>query len=197
MSRSFQSNWFNKYKWLHHDEAQDAAYCYTCRTAEEQGKLKNKYKDSAFISRGYTNWKDGIVSFTKHESSDCHKEAVQVMEVLPRTTQNIGEQLSQIHATNKSINRKMLLKILQNVMYLARQSIAFQGVGDEADSNFIQLLHLRACDDPRVKDWLKKKANKYTSPEIQNEMLEVMALQVPRKLASQLQQTNFFYHYDR
>ena len=76
VSHSFQSKWFDKYKWLHYDEAQDAAYCYTCRTAEEQGELKNKYKDSAFISRGYTNWKDGTVSFTKHESSDCHKEAV-------------------------------------------------------------------------------------------------------------------------
>ena len=43
-----------------------------------------------------------------------------------------------------------------------------------------------------MRDWLRKKANKYTSPEIQNEMLEVMALQVLRKLASQLQQTNFF-----
>lgn len=41
VSRSFQSKWFDKYKWLHYDEAQDAAYCYTCRTAEEQGKLKN------------------------------------------------------------------------------------------------------------------------------------------------------------
>ena len=90
------------------------------------------------------------------------------MEVLPRTTQNVGEQLSQIHATNKRINRKVLLKILQNITYLARQSIAFRGDGNETDSNFIQLLHLRACDDPSVKDWLKKKANKYTSPEIQN-----------------------------
>ena len=54
------------------------------------------------------------------------------------------------------------------------------------DSNFIQLLQLRACDDPGVKDWLRKKTNKYTSPEIQNEMLEVMALEVLQKLSSQL-----------
>ena len=54
VSRSFQSKWFDKYKWLHYDEAQDAAYCYTCRTADEQNKLKSKYKESAFISRGFT-----------------------------------------------------------------------------------------------------------------------------------------------
>ena len=37
---------------------------------------------------------------------------------------------------------------------------------------------LRAYDDSNIKDWLQKKEVKYTSPVIQNEMLEVMALQV-------------------
>ena len=82
MHRSFQSKWFDEYRWLHYNEAQDAAYCYTCKTANEQNKLKTKYKDSLFISRGFINWKDGTVSFTKHKSSDCHKEAVQVIEVI-------------------------------------------------------------------------------------------------------------------
>ena len=190
--RSFQSKWFDKYTWLHYDETVDAAYCHTCRKADEQGKLKTKYKDLAFISSGFTNWKDGTVGFTKHESSCCHKEAVEMLDVLPKTTQNIGEQLCHIHGSNKIINRKMLLKILQNVMFLARQNIALRGDKDETDSNFIQLLHLRACDNSSVKDWLKKKADKYTSPEIQNEMLEVMALQVLRKLAVHLQDAKFF-----
>ena len=135
--RSFQSKWFDKYTWLHYEESQDAAYCHTCRSADRQGKLRTKYKDSAFISRGFTNWKDGTVSFTKHESSVCHKEAVEVMDALPRTTRNIGDQLSQIHAPNKLLNRKMLLKIIQNIIFLARQSIALRGDGDESDGNFI------------------------------------------------------------
>ena len=66
VSRSFQSKWFDKYKWLHYDEAQDAAYCYTCRTANGQNKLKSKYKDSAFITRGFTNWKDGTSIYSVH-----------------------------------------------------------------------------------------------------------------------------------
>ena len=40
--------------------------------------------------------------------------------------------------------------------------------------------------------WLKKKTDKYTSGEIQNEMLEVMALQVLRNLTLQLQESEFF-----
>ena len=77
-------------------------------------------------------------------------------------------------------------------MFLARQNIALRGDKDESDSNFNQLLHLRACDDTDIKDWLKKKTNKYTSAKIQNEMLEVMALQVLQKLTSSLQESEFF-----
>ena len=56
MHRSFQGKWFNKYTWLHYDEGKDSAYCFTCKTADEQNKLRTKYKDLAFISRGFNNW---------------------------------------------------------------------------------------------------------------------------------------------
>ena len=117
MHRSFQSKWFDKYTWLHYDEGKDSAYCFTCKTADEQNKLRTKYKDIAFISRGFNNWKDETVGFIKHEGSDCHKEAAQVIEVIPYETQNVGEQLCNIHASNKRVKRRMLLKILQNVTF--------------------------------------------------------------------------------
>ena len=41
-------------------------------------------------------------------------------------------------------------------------------------------------------DWLKKKTNKYTSPEIQNEILKLMALQVLREVAANLHSTTFY-----
>ena len=58
--------------------------------------------------RGFNNWKDGTVGFNKHEGSDCHKEAVQVMEMIPHKTQNVGEQLCNIHASNKRVNNLSL-----------------------------------------------------------------------------------------
>ena len=71
----------------------------------------------------------------------------------------------------------MLLKILQNIMFLARQNISLGVDKDECDSNFNQLLRLRSYDDCNILNWLKKKKDKYTSGDIQNEMSEVMALQ--------------------
>lgn len=48
-----------------------------------------------------------------------------------------------------------------------------EGISSEENSNFVQLLKLRSEDNPQLVEWLEKKQQKYTSPEIQNEMLQV------------------------
>ena len=46
-------------------------------------------------------------------------------------------------------------------------------------------------DDGKLVRWMKKKSSKYTSHDIQNEILQVMALRVLRQIASNVQATNF------
>ena len=88
--------------------------------------------------------------------------------------------------------RKCFLKLLSNACFLARQGLAFRGDSTETDSNFFQLLCLRSEDNSQLVDWVKQKANKYTSPQIQNEMLETMAMRVLRDIAKCLQTSPFF-----
>jgi len=77
-----------------------------------------------------------------------------------------------------------LLKVVSCICYLARQSLALRGDGDEQDGNFMQLLKLKGEDDPAVINWLQKKINKYTSHEIQNGILNTMAMNVSRDIAT-------------
>jgi len=86
----------------------------------------------------------------------------------------------------------MLLKILQNIHFLGRQGIALRGHYD-LESNFMQLLNLRACDDHKIVDWLKNKLDKYTSTEIQNEMLQVLAFL--RDIAKKSSKCFIFYYH--
>jgi hypothetical protein len=37
-------------------------------------KIAEKCADNAFISRGFSNWKDAFVSFKKHEETNFHKD---------------------------------------------------------------------------------------------------------------------------
>ncbi len=47
---------------------------------------------------------------------------------------------------DKLERRQCFLKIVSNIRFLVRQGLALRGGGDESDSNFIQLLSLRAED---------------------------------------------------
>jgi len=113
------------------------------------------------------------------------------MIVLPVTTCDIGESCSTVHAQQKLENRAILLKIIQNICFLGRQGIASRG-HDYSESNFMQLLKLRTCGDSKLDTWFQKKTNKYTSPDIQNKMLQIIALEILRNNAADLQNASFF-----
>ena len=148
-------------------------------TAQESKLLTGTKQDPAFLTKGFTYWKEATNAFKKHQASDCHREATEALVVLPKHIQgDVGELLSQQHQEAKTSNRRMLIKILANIWFLAHQGLPLTGSNGDADSNFIQLLHLRGVDCPEVKPWMKKKTNKYTSHDIQNDCLQVMALQI-------------------
>ena len=111
---------------------------------------------------------------------------------LPSSVKDIAETLQRELTKQKSENRQMLLKSLSNIRFLARQSIAIRGDGDEENSNFIQLFKLRGEDDPKFAKWLEKKTDKYVSADMQNELLKVMGLQVLRDIATSLHSAEFY-----
>ena len=83
------------------------------------------------------------------------------MLTLFATTQDVGEQLVRQLTAEKTQNRKMLLKIISCVRYLAQQELALRGDGDERNSNFLSLLSLHVEDDAAFGEWLKRKDENY------------------------------------
>ncbi len=182
-----------RWPWLQYLESGDLAFCFICVLAYKNNHLHSTpFIEKTFISTGFSNWKDAVAKFTKHEGSQCHKESVLKMVTLPATTSDIGELLSSQLATERLQRRQCLLKLLLNYRFLARQGLAFRGDNDESDSNFMRLINLRSEDNVRLVDWIQQKTNKYTSGEIQNEMVKVMALRVLREIAASIQNTSFF-----
>lgn len=190
--RSFQSSWFDSRPWLHYDEAKDLAFCHLCMLAYRDGKLRSLNVDKAYIINGFSNWKDACVSLRKHESSKCHQESVLKVETLPRTCGDIGEIVSKKHAEEKSDNRDCLRKILSSIRFLARQGLPLRGDSDESDGNYIQILKVRGEDDSRMIEWLKRKNDKYTCGDAQNEMIQIMALSILRDIAQNIRNSVFY-----
>ena len=151
-----------------------------------------------FTEIGYTNWKKALESgrgFSKHECSDAHKEATERLIIAPGASKDIGEMISSKLTETKDTSQKILLKILQNTRYLARQALPLRGNYDEeenCDSNFHQLLLLCSENDKELISWPAKKTNCFVSPKVQNEMLEIMALEIVRDIAKSIQSADFF-----
>ena len=134
----------------------------------------SRCKDDIFCKTG-SNWKKTLEKFEKHQNTKSHHEAIDLVIKIPSTSRNIGEMLSSSLASQKAENRKILMTILSNIRFLGRQGLAFRGQyysgdaqekGYEIDSNFIQLLLLRAEDNPRILQWMEKSQDKFTSPDI-------------------------------
>ena len=114
--RSFRPE-CNKYEWLHYDAEKDAAFCYLCMRADHEKKfLFSTKRDPAFLSKGFTYWKEATTAYKKHQESECHHEANRVILSSPNHT--IGELLSKEHQKEQEMNRKILIRILLDRVYL-------------------------------------------------------------------------------
>ena len=193
--RSCRADYFSTWPWLTYDVEKDVVFCHLCIKSLQGKKMIAKRADPSFMQRGFSYWKDATIAFKKHESSDCHKEAVIVSIDLPRTCPDVGEMLSSQHSQLKKENRECLLKILSNLKFLARQGIPLRGDAGDAHSNFMQLMKMQARDDPSLAQWLEKKTDKYVSHDVQNELLKLMALTVLREIACAYPAVMLLHHH--
>lgn len=120
-----------------------------------------------------------------------HRESVDAVVTLPATTSDVGELLNLCHKREKKVARDMLRIILSSVRFLARQGLTLRGNNSDAESNLLQLLKLRSEDCPQLHTWLQRERLKYTSHECQNEMLEIMACTVQRRILSKITESPF------
>lgn len=183
-NRSFKANWFNDFPWLHYVEESDSVICYVCAHQNKQGNLSTaKNKEFTFIKGGYSNWKMLLPAFKSTRSpivTFWHACEHQVGVIA--SSRNINDMCTNAADTTMKQNRTCFIKIIESVRFLARQGLAMQGHTD-AESNFNQLLKLRANDVPLLRDWLQRKNDKYTS---HDELVSIMADIVSRQVVTSL-----------
>jgi len=110
---------------------------------------------------------------------------------------DIGEHYAAGSNNQRAINRAYLQKVLQSVIFLARQGLPFRGNwipsedsngGCEKESNFYQLMVLHANDNPGMLDIMRRKANKYTDHHIQDKLIKLLA----HRIAGDMKAAGYF-----
>lgn len=187
----FQKSWFEKFQWLHFETSLGAVLCHTCALASRRKLIDlAKCKDEAFVSKGFKNWRKLIEKCNSHVNSTSHKLAVKNM-VTHITDHNINMQLNVQLKNEQEESQMVLIKLITSLRYLAQQGLAIRGKNHD-NGNFANLLALRSDDDVLLKTWLKKSRLKYTSAEIQNEMLEIMCSAITEDICEEIKKAIYF-----
>lgn len=176
--------------WLVFRATEHDVICLFCSTAENHNLLTFcKRKDPCFISSGFKSWKKATKSFDSHEKSTQHLEAVAKCRSV-KEEMSVAAHLSEQVQRNQENARKALEIIISSIMFLARQGLAFRGHGHDA-GNFFELVKLRSADVPQVVSWLERR-DKWMSDTIQNELIEMVAHCVQRRLIADVKVAGYF-----
>lgn len=196
--RSFQKTWYDAFPWLEYFEDQDACFCYPC-----QMFAKGSTKEKTFVVTGFSNWKTAMESgkgFKKHGQSEVHITAMasrkekEFREKRGQTVQN----LIQV----KPEYRIWLKTVFNTSKYLVANGLSFRGHEENAnlDENMSGGLYLNTFSDllfpqdPHLLEIAKKLPNnaKYTSPEVQNEVIETLGEIVRETVAKECREAELF-----
>ncbi|KMQ84012.1 zinc finger mym-type protein 1-like protein, partial [Lasius niger] len=180
----FRTAWFKDFAWLHINNSSNGVLCFYChkyKTENVTMSLASKM-DPCFSSEGFKNWKKAIEKFKAHQKCDAHLQAVLAFnqKKIP-----LEVQLNDAVAKNQAEARTCLTKIITSLRFLARQGLAIRG-HEHYEGNFYNLLKLRTTDFPPLEKWLEKEKEKMTHPSVQNELLELMAHEILRKICTNI-----------
>jgi hypothetical protein len=101
--------------------------------------------------------------------------------------------ISEFKKTQVIRNRHILMKIMETLLLCGKQNIAIRGHTPERN-NFMAILNSKAQGDPILTEYLPNVNSraKYTSPEIQNEIINIIGNQIRTAIVDKCNASNFF-----
>ncbi|KAF0748434.1 Uncharacterized protein FWK35_00024371 [Aphis craccivora] len=177
--RTFQEKWKKLYPWIVYHN--DKVFCSRCTTAVQnnivlpQTTIVDKNTKNAFVVSG----------------SPFHSAAVYA-NVAQKRSENIYNTLNTANSKQMKNSRAALLKIISSILYLTKQGLVIRGGHTGNNSNINQLLKLRSSDSIELDSWLSRTACKWTSHEVQNEIVGLLSQYVQTNLIHQIKDSKYF-----
>ena len=155
--------------------------------------------ESIFVKTGFRNWKKALGkdgSFEQHKNSTVHRNADLIAASFLQTRQdlstNICSLLNTQHAQQQVRTKMGILSIIDIVISLGQRGIPLRGNWSSSDKvedgNFSFFVGWKSQFDTELKDRLKHACPnaKYTSPTIQNKIIELCEASIREKILSQV-----------
>ncbi|KAL6619567.1 hypothetical protein ACP70R_034706 [Stipagrostis hirtigluma subsp. patula] len=185
--RRFQSHWFNAFSWLEYSSSKDAAFCFPCFLFRK--KPKGKSGSNTFTEKGFRSWRKvnngkecAFLSHMGKDSNSAHNFAAQCYDNLKSGKYDIEQVMEKVSDEDIIKNRLRLKTSIDAAKWLAFQACPFRGNDEGPNSmnqgNFLEMMKLLASYNAKVKAVVLGNAPgnaKYTSPDIQKQILNIIA----------------------
>lgn len=198
--RSFQSSWYKAAPWLEYSVSSDAAFCYPCRVFNS-GPIGRSEK--TFTQTGFRNWKNafgksGVIS--SHSSCDSHKQATIKWKTYLSNHERHTTVLDRLDSNHRNLvetNQQFIISIIEVLLLCAQQDLPLRGhreYNSHNRGNFLEILSTIAKHDKIVEAKLKNAPRNaiYTSPAIQNQLLQLMGESVRSMVCRAVKEAVFF-----
>ena len=183
-NRSFKLRWVEECGWwLVYSCKVDGAFCICCTLFAH---VKERKHMGTMVNTPFRKWHHKSEVISAHINKPSHITALQAAEDFINSIDNpektISVMLDKRKVENITENRHILKCVAEAILYCGRQCIALRGDKEQRNSlgnpgNFLSLMKLIANHDPQLKKHLdtpKLRNATYLSPEIQNEMIDVI-----------------------
>lgn len=193
--RRFNNAYLLHRPWLRYSAKLDAILCASCICFGDSKQMDYP----TFAVNGFNKWKKCTGdnnSLTKHSSSQNHKDAdAKSNEFMMNMKRNISVRsaISHQYAQQMVLEKKGIISVIDVIIALGERGIALRGHNydqeiHEEDGNFNYFLNWKAHFHKETADHLAKapKNAKYTSPQTQNEIINLCHKNIRNKIVAQI-----------
>ena len=202
--RSFQHQWLVKYPWLKFSEQVNGGYCLPCVLFSRSENFRSD--PGVLVKSPLTKFKNALEILNKHLDKSYHKTAVVKMDesvkVMMGQQQSLRVQLNESAVQLIASNRRKLRSIVETILLCGRQNIPLHGHMDSGlgnatacHGNFWALLEFHiAAGDSILRDHLAHAPRNalYTSPDIQNQIIDILGDHIREKVLNRDRQARVF-----
>lgn len=164
---------------------------------------------SKIATTGFKKWTDCSAHFRDHSSTQYHMDSMIAAENYVKNyhagDDAVTRCIRQHHSKSAESNKRIIVKLIRTVIFLAKQNIPFRGHRDSGrieviegasnDGNFRSLLRYLALyyDDELKQHLLNSPGNAmYISPEIQTSIIEIAGNWALRQIVDRVNASGFF-----
>ncbi|CAG2219885.1 unnamed protein product [Mytilus edulis] len=189
--RKLNASWFKEHPWLRYSISTFALNYGSCTVFADKGA-----KDKLFINpvTGWVKVSRVWYSSRKIRIVSCREVAAEHFKnVKSGKTESVISTFSSSKKEQVLRNRHILDKIIRALLLCGKQNIAIRDHTEER-SNFMAILREFAEDDPLLKEHIQSTTAryKYTSPEVQNDLLIMCRKLIFDKIVEDCNEACFF-----